>query len=71
MDELDKALAKHSTPEFETWWNCPSKEHKGQSMVEGTIETNGDFINSIWSNPWMEAHAAEIFKAGMTAAKKG
>lgn len=62
--EFDAALVKHTSPAFEKWWNSPSAGYKGRSAIRGAIKTNGDFVMSIWSNPWMKVYAAEIFNAG-------
>lgn len=60
--------AKMST--FNKWWDLPNEKHKGRSFTEGTIETNGDFVMSIWSNPAMREYAEEIFNAGAQAQKE-
>ena len=70
MSKLERALARYVTPAFEAWCDAPSLDHSGRTAFDGTIKTNGDFVRSIWSNPWMEAHAAEIFMAGFDAGRR-
>lgn len=43
---LDEAMAQHTSPEFEKWWEAPSENHKGRGGVYGSIETNVDFVMS-------------------------
>lgn len=69
-DALDAALDRQTSPEFEKWWNGPSINHAGRGMVGGSVKTNGDFVMSIWGNPWMRVHAAEIFNAGALASEE-
>lgn len=56
--------------EFEKWWRLPSEKHRGRSSTAGTIQTNGDFVMSLWSNPVMKEYAEEIFNAGVLIHKE-
>ena len=47
---------------FKKWLETEARETRG-----GTIPTNKDFVEKIWSNPCMIEHAKTMFAAGYQA----